>query len=293
MSAATASGLGPDYPPLPPALPAHVADSHCHLDLGSDGEAAAEANSPAVAEAVAAAAKVGVSAIIQVGCDLPGSRRAVAIAEAYEHVWATVALHPNEAPRLYGSQGRAGLVAAWTELDELASRPAVRGVGETGMDFYRTGPDGRVVQEESFRRHIDIAKNHGKALVVHDRDAHDDVLRILDDEGAPPVVVLHCFSGDAAFARQAVERGFYCSFAGVVTFKNAQPIRDALAEVPAELLLVETDAPFLTPVPCRGKPNASYLVPHTVRAIAEYRNWDTTDTCELLMANSERAFGAL
>jgi TatD DNase family protein len=182
---------------------------------------------------------------------------------------------------------------AWSELAELALAPEVRGIGETGMDFYRTAQAGRAVQEESFRQHIRIAKQANKALVVHDREAHDAVLRILDDEGAPDTVVLHCFSGDADFARAAVERGFYCSFAGVVTFKNAQPLRDALALVPANLLLVETDAPFLTPVPHRGKPNASYLTPFTARAIAAYRHWDLLDTCELLMANTERAFGPI
>ncbi len=288
-----ASPLGAQYPPLPAPLPAKVADSHCHLDLGLDGEPILAADSPAIADAVAAAAKVGVSAIVQVGCDLAGSHRAVAIAAAHQHVWATVALHPNEAPRVHESGGAAALEQAYAELDELASNPVVRGIGETGMDFYRTPPAGQAVQEESFRRHIALAKAHNKALVVHDREAHDAVLRILDDEGAPDTVVLHCFSGDARFAQAAVDRGFFCSFAGVVTFKNAQDLRDALDVVPAELLLVETDAPFLTPVPYRGKPNASYLVPVTTRAIADYRNWDLADTCETLMANTERAFGAL
>lgn len=280
-------------PPPPEPLAGPVADSHCHLDLGTDGEPARDPDAPAIVEAVARAAEVGVTAIVQVGCDLPGSHRAVAIAERFEHVWATVALHPNEAPRLYAAGGADALTEAWQELAALARSPQVRGIGETGMDFYRTPPEGRAVQEESFRAHIDIAKATGRTLVVHDRDAHDDVLRILDDAGAPDTVVLHCFSGDAEVARAAVERGYYCSFAGVVTFKNAQSLRDAVAVVPPELVLVETDAPFLTPVPNRGKPNASYLMPWTVRAIADHRGWSEADACALLMANTERAFGAL
>lgn len=291
--ASASSPPGDGYPAPPDPLPALVADSHCHLDLGLDGEPVRDADSPRIEAAVQAAARVGVTAIVQVGCDLAGSHRAVRIAAAHPHVWATVALHPNEAPRLAEQHGRAALEDAWQELDELARAPEVRGIGETGMDFYRTEPAGRAVQEESFREHIRIAKRSDKALVVHDREAHDDVLRILDDEGAPETVVLHCFSGDVDFAQAAVARGYYCSFAGVVTFKNAQALRDALALVPAELLLVETDAPFLTPMPNRGKPNASYLIPFTVRALADYRNWDLTDTCELLMTNTERAFGPM
>lgn len=287
------AGLPAGSPPEPEALPAAVADSHCHLDLGLDGEPAREADSHQIAEAIAAAARVGVDAIIQVGCDLPGSHRAAHIADAHEHVWATVALHPNEAPRLFAAGGQQALADAWDELAQLAALPQVRGVGETGMDYFRTPPAGRAVQEESFRAHIRIAKQAGKTLVVHDREAHDDVLRILDDEGAPERVVLHCFSGDGDFARVAVERGFVCSFAGVVTFKNAESLRAALDVVPPELLLVETDAPFLTPAPHRGKPNASYLLPWTVRAIAERRGWDLTETCRTLRRNTERVFGPL
>lgn len=282
-------------PPLPAALPAGVADSHCHLDmsLDGDGHTAFPPDSDRVVDAIRRAGAVGVQSIIQVGCDVAGSRWSAAAAELYPQVWATVALHPNEAPRLAAAEGQPALDEALAQIAELAALPQVRGVGETGMDFFRTEPGGRSVQEESFRAHIEIAKSTGKALVVHDREAHADVLRVLDDAGAPDVVVLHCFSGDADFARAAVERGWYCSFAGVVTFKNADTLRDALDAVTAELLLVETDAPFLTPAPHRGKPNASYLVPLTVRAIAERRDWDLADTCELLMANTERAFGPL
>lgn len=287
-----------EYPAAPMALPAGVADSHCHLDLGRDYQAPSPDGEPDAAalpveEAVHRAAAVGVQAMIQVGIDVPSSRWAADAAAQHRRVWATVALHPNEAPRIAESAGLAMLEAAWAEIAKLAKRPEVRGIGETGMDFYRTPPVGRAAQEESFRAHIRIAKDTGKALVVHDRDAHSDVLRILDDEGAPDVVVLHCFSGDETFARQANERGYYCSFAGVLTFKNAQHLRDAALLVDAERLLVETDAPFLTPAPERGQMNSPYLLPYTVRALAEVRNWDLVDTCELLMANTERAFGPL
>jgi len=248
---------------------------------------------PLVDEALAMAAEVGITKIIQVGCDVPGSRWAAATAAEHDDIWAAVALHPNEAPRIHEQGGLILLEAAWREISELAELPQVRAIGETGMDFYRTPTGGRAIQEESFRHHIQLAKRLGKTLVVHDRESHDDVLRVLDDEGHPDVVVLHCFSGDAAFAAAASERGWYCSFAGVVTFKNAQDLRAAAAVVPIEQILVETDAPFLTPMPYRGKPNASYLVPYTVRQIADVRDISDLDLTEALYANSERAFGPL
>jgi TatD DNase family protein len=172
----------------------------------------------------------------------------------------------------------------------------VRAVGETGLDRFRhaqsgSGDEGWAAQEESFRRHIDLAKRLDKTLVIHDRDAHDDVLRVLDEEGAPERWVMHCFSGDPGFARACLDRGAHLSFAGTVTFKNAQPLRDALAITPLDRVLVETDAPFLTPTPYRGSPNASYLVPLTVRAMAETRGDDLATLCEAIDANTERAFG--
>ena len=274
--------------PLPPdPLPSSVVDSHCHLDMcAADG-------GPTVQEALAAAAEVGVTKMIQVGCDVQGSRWAAKVASEYDDIWAAVALHPNEAPRIHASGGLTLREAAWRESGELAELPQVRAIGETGMDFLRTETSGRAIQEESFRFHIGLAKRLGKTLVVHDRDSHDDVLRILDDEGHPDVVVLHCFSGDADFARAASERGWYLSFSGVLTFKNAAELREAAAVVPEERLLVETDAPFLTPVPFRGKPNAPYLVPLTVRGLAEVRDLDVAQLCRTLYANSTRAFGPL
>ena len=169
----------------------------------------------------------------------------------------------------------------------------MRAVGETGLDYFRTGEDGRAAQVESFRRHIDLAKRLDKALVIHDRDAHDDVLRVIDEEGAPDRWVMHCFSGDAAFARACLDRGACLCFAGTVTFKNAEPLRGALRVTPQDRVLVETDAPFLTPMPYRGRPNASYLVPHTMRSMAEVRGEDLEELCAAVDANTDGGFRGL
>jgi TatD DNase family protein len=204
-------------------------------------------------------------------------------------VVAGVGIHPNEAPRL---QGRGELAAALAEVERLATgNDRVRAVGETGLDYFRTEPDGRAAQHASFRAHIELARRLGKTLVVHDRDAHVDVLRLLAEQPTPDRVVLHCFSGDADFARACIDRGCYLSFAGTVTFKNASQLRDALRVTPLDRLLVETDAPFLTPSPYRGQPNASYLVPVTVRAMAEVLGADLERLCTALAANTASAFG--
>lgn len=284
-------------PPLPEPLAVPVADSHTHLDMQGD-------TPQDVGAALAKAASVGVTTVVQVGCDVGGSRWAADTAGRYDNVWAAVALHPNEAPRIVHGDpdqwsrqgarpagGAKALEAALAEIDTLAALPQVRGVGETGLDYFRTGPEGVADQQLSFRRHIDIAKRHGKALVIHDREAHADVLRILDEEGAPGTVVFHCYSGDAAMARLCADKGYYMSFAGNVTYKSAQDLRDAVAVAPPELLLVETDAPFLTPVPYRGRPNAPYLIPVTVRAMAAVRGADEDALAAALGANTARAFG--
>ncbi len=265
-------------PPLPEPLRVPVADSHTHLDM----------QEPSVEEAVAAAASVGVTTLVQVGCDLERSRWAAETAAAFPSVHAAVALHPNEAPRV---GDRAALDAALAEIEKLAALPEVLAVGETGLDYFRTGEEGVEAQQYSFRAHIAIAKRQGRALVSHDRDAHDDELRILDEEGAPERTVFHCYSGDAEMARHCAARGWFMSFAGNVTFKNAQPLRDALAVAPAELVLVETDAPFLTPVPYRGRPNAPYLVPVTLRAMAETKGMSEDALAEHVAVNTARAFG--
>lgn len=280
-------------PPLPEPLPAPVADSHTHLDM----------QERTVEESLALAASVNVTALVQVGCDVASSRWAADTAAGHRAVHAAVALHPNEAPRLVHGDGddwsgrrrppggAAALEDALAAVDGLAALPQVVAVGETGLDYFRTGPQGVAAQQESFRRHIAIAKRHGKALMIHDRDAHADVLRILEEEGAPERVVFHCYSGDAEMARVCARNGYVMSFAGPVTFKANGHLREALQVAPASLLLVETDAPFLTPVPYRGRPNASYLVPHTVRAMAQVRGQDLADLCETLDANARRVFG--
>jgi len=259
-----------------------VADSHCHLDIAATPE-----DRLSVEDALALSAAAGVPRIVQIGCDLPGARWAVQAARRHGQLVAGVALHPNEAPLL----ARAGtLGAALAEIDALAADPVVRAVGETGLDYFRTGADGRPDQEASFRAHIEMAKRHGKALVIHDRDAHDDVITVLEDAGAPDRVVFHCFSGDVEMARHCVARGWFLSFAGTVTFKNAAALRVALAVVPPSQLLVETDAPYLTPTPYRGRPNASYLVPITVRAMAAVKELPEDDLALAIAANTERAF---
>jgi TatD DNase family protein len=272
-----------ERPPAPEPLPHPVVDNHCHLEMTLDGTEAWSA-----ARALAASAAVGVPRIVQIGCELESARWSVEVARDIEGIVAGVALHPNEAPRL---AARGVFEATWAEIERLAADPHVRAVGETGLDHFRTGEDGRADQEASFRLHIDLAKRLGKTLVIHDRDAHDDVLRVVDSEGAPERVVMHCFSGDADFARECLERGFWLSFSGTVTFKNASPLRGALAITPQERLLVETDAPFLTPVPYRGRPNASYLVPLTMRLMAEHRGADLLDLCRVVEANTFAAFG--
>src|SRR6478609_9312105 len=268
-------------PPGPEPLPHPVVDNHCHLDIARGDDPAVP-----VEEALSAAAAVGVPRIVQIGCDLRGARWAVEAAATHDALVAGVALHPNEAPRL------PDLDAAMAEIEALAqAHDKVRAVGETGLDTFRTGEEGRAVQEESFRRHLDLAKRLDKTLVIHDREAHDDVLRVVDDEGAPDRWVMHCFSGDAAFARACLDRGAHLSFAGTVTFKNAEPLREALRIAPLDRILVETDAPYLTPMPHRGRPNASYLVPLTVRSMARTRGLGVSELCEAITVNTDAVFG--
>ncbi|WP_203829132.1 TatD family hydrolase [Actinoplanes palleronii] len=275
-----------EFPPAPEPLAVPVFDSHTHLDLTvQEAGVPGGATGDPVEALIAAAAKNGVDRLVQVGVDVDSSRWGAELAGRNDAVLAAVALHPNEAPRL------ADLDEALREIEALAAQPRVRGVGETGMDTFRTGDDGRSAQETSFRAHIAIAKRHGKALIIHDREAHADVLRILDDEGAPDTVVLHCFSGDAEFAAECVRRGYHLSFAGTITFGSAANLRAAAAITPPELMMVETDAPYLTPAPHRGRPNASYLIPITVRALAAARDIDVDELCATISATGERVFG--
>ena len=270
-------------PDLPDRLPLPVVDNHTHLDIARDGE-----DLPDVAETLAAAASVGVDRVVQIGCDLPGARFTVEQVDLHPAMLGGVALHPNEAPRL---AGREALDAAYEEIAQLATHPRVRVVGETGLDYYRTGPEGIGVQQDSFRWHIALAKQLGKALQVHDRDSHQDVLRILAEEGAPAPTVMHCFSGDLGMARECAERGYYLSFAGTVTFKNAKALRDALAVTPLDRVLVETDAPYLAPSPWRGAANSPYLVPLTVRSMAGVLGVSVPELCHAISVNSETVYG--
>ena len=276
------------WPEAPEPLPSPVVDNHCHLDHRAYAKDVEGGLLIPVDEALDRAAAVGVTRVVQVGCDLEGARWAVETATAYDSVVAAVALHPNEAPR-HAEQG--DLDEALAEIDALAQSPYVRAVGETGLDYFRTGEAGRGAQHASFREHIRMAKRHDRTLVIHDRDAHDDVLAILDDEGTPDRTVMHCFSGDADFARACVDRGAYLSFAGTVTFKNAENLREALRITPPDRILVETDAPFLTPTPHRGSPNASFLIPLTVRFMAGIAGKTVEEMCREIDANTVSAFG--
>ena len=259
-------------PPAPQPLRVETVDSHCHLDaMGVD-----------VADALAAAQAVGVRRVVTVGDTMESSRWCAATAASFPDVYAAVAVHPNETADFTESDAE--------ELGRLAALPQVRAVGETGLDYYwnRVEP---AVQQAAFRRHIEISKQVGKALVIHDRDAHADVLRILEEVGAPERTVFHCFSGDISMSRYCVERGYYLSFAGTVTFKNAASLREAACVVPLELMLVETDAPFLAPTPHRGRPNAPYLVPLTVRVLAAVKGVGEDDVAAATGANAEQVFG--
>ncbi|GAA3335921.1 TatD family hydrolase [Amorphoplanes nipponensis] len=275
-----------EFPPAPEPLAVPVFDSHTHLDITvHEAGVPGGATGDPVEALIDAAAKSGVDRLLQVGVDVASSQWGAELAERHPSVLAAVALHPNEAPRL------SDLDETLRRIEALAARPRVRGLGETGLDTFRTGPEGRAAQELSFRAHIAIAKRHAKPLIIHDREAHADVLRVLDEEGAPDVVVLHCFSGDADFAAECVRRGYLLSFAGTVTFASAGPLRAAAALTPPEQMLVETDAPYLTPVPYRGRPNASYLIPLTMRALAEATGADLDALCAAVSATGERVFG--
>lgn len=275
-----------DWPNPPLPLAGTVIDSHTHLDVHDRNLHGSEVPDPR--DLLNRARSVGVDRVVQVGCDIESSEWAIDAAHRYPEVIATVALHPNEAPR----RAAAGdLDSALARIAELATDPAVRGIGETGLDYFRTDESGREAQHRSFRWHIDLARDLNKTLVIHDRDSHDDVLSVLVDQGAPEKVVFHCFSGDATMARVCAANGWYMSFAGVITFKNAESLREALDQVPDQLLLVETDAPYLAPTPNRGRVNASYLMPYTVRAIAERRRVPESELCTILSDNAVNAFG--
>ncbi|SEU27781.1 TatD family hydrolase [Nonomuraea wenchangensis] len=278
--------------PAPPEpLPEPVFDSHCHLDVmvgtrqASSGDPvaqAAQAASASVRSILEDARSVGVTRLVTIGYDLASSRWCARTAAEHEDVVAGVAIHPNEA--------HAATPEALAEIEALAGRPEVRAVGETGLDYFRDWAS-KDDQHASFRAHIEIAKRTGKALVIHDRNAHDDVLRVLAEEGAPDKVVFHSYSGDAEMAKKCADAGYFMSFSGPVTYKNADHLRAAAAAAPLELVLVETDAPYLPPVPHRGKPNAPYLIPLTLRCLAEVKGVPLADLCAAVNANGVKVFG--
>jgi len=271
------------FPPLPERLTVPVYDNHTHLEI-ADGE-----NPLDPEENLRRATEVGLAGVVQVGTDRETSRWSADLADRDRRVLAAVAIHPNEAPKL----DAAGLLDEHLEeIAQLATRERVRAVGETGLDFFRTGEDGRGAQLRSFEAHIEIAKSNSIALQIHDRDAHAEVTATLLRVGAPQKTVLHCFSGDAEFARVCIDNGWYMSFAGTVTFGNASGIREALSIAPRELILVETDAPFLTPAPFRGRPNGSYMIPHTLRFMAEHLGTPVDELAADIARNTETVYGA-
>ena len=270
------------YPAAPEPLTVPVYDNHAHLEI-TDG-----VEPLSLTEQLDRAEAVGIAGVVQASGDVESSRWAVDAAASDPRVLAAVAIHPNDAPT-YAAEGR--LDEAIAVIDELAAHPRTRAIGETGLDYFRTDEPGRPAQHESFEAHIALAKKHGIAMQIHDRDAHDDVLETLTRVGAPEKTVFHCFSGDEAMARVAADAGYWLSFAGNITFKNAQNLRDALKVTPLERILVETDAPFLTPVPLRGRPNAPYLVPLTVRFMAAELDVDLDELCARLAANTLAVYG--
>ena len=278
------------WPDAPEALPRPVIDSHTHLDVHDRSLHGDDAPDPE--QLLLWAAEVGVPKVVQIGCDVESAQWSVDFARSHSNVAVGVALHPNDAARIGVRQGHDALEAAFAQIDALAREGVVQAVGETGLDYFRTPEsEGQAFQHESFRWHIELAKELDKTLVIHDRDSHDDVISVLLEQGAPDRVVFHCFSGDADMAKVCAEHGWFMSFAGVITFGSAEGLREALRIVPDDLLLVETDAPYLSPKPNRGRVNATYLMPWTVQRIALERAADLAELCDVLTANTHRAFG--
>lgn len=273
------------FAPAPEPLNVAIYDNHCHLEFVFD-------------EAVGAmpwkdnldiSQSVGIKGVVQVGVTLESSKWCAELATQDNRVLAAVALHPNEAP-LY--ENISALDEAISQIAELATQPRVRAIGETGLDYFRTEGEGSIrLQQHSFEEHIRIAKENNIALMIHDRDAHDDVVATLKRVGSPEKVVFHCYSGDTNLAEICIQNGWYMSFAGNITIKRNQHLRDSLKMAPKELILIETDAPFLAPEPFRGRPNAPYLVPITARFMAETRGDDLDELCLQLASNTQDVYG--
>ena len=272
-----------EFAPLPEPLSVPVVDAHAHLEIVTNDAP----DSASVKKVIDDAYSVGVTRIVQVGYSAEQSQWCAELANLYPgQVLAAVALHPNEAPVVED------LAADLKIIEDLAAQPRVRAIGETGLDYFRTPPELRAVQQESFKWHIELAKRTNKALVIHDRDSHDDVLSILQEVGAPEKTVFHCYSGDAEMARICIDRGYILSFAGTMTFKNAPALREAVKLVPHDQLLVETDSPFLAPTPHRGLQNTPAQIPNIIRAMAAERGDDLDQLCHQLSATSEAIFGS-
>lgn len=292
------------WPPQPEALPVGVTDNHTHLeslgDVLRDG-----IHLPSINDVIAQAVSVGVTKMIQVGCDLDSARATIPMLDAHPELAGAIAIHPNEAPLhartadlgpdqlepAYEPRHDVPLDEAISAIAELAQHPKIVAIGETGLDFFRSGPSGQLTQRESFKAHIALAKELGLALQIHDRDAHAAVVETLLEVGAPERTVFHCFSGDAELAEIANEHGWYMSFAGPVTFGSNEDLRGALKVADPRLILVETDAPYLTPHPYRGRPNAPYLIPHTMATIAAVRELSLADSCNLISQNTLDVYG--
>ena len=268
--------------PLPEPLNVHCVDAHAHLEIVTN----TAPDSPEIGKVLADAKSVGIDRILQVGYSAEQSEWGVKLAEHWPNVLAAVALHPNEAPVV------ADLEADLAIIEKLASHPRVRAIGETGLDFFRTEPALQERQKYSFRRHIELAKRVDKALVIHDRDAHRAVLDLLIEEGAPTNTIFHCYSGDAEMARECIEKGYILSFAGTLTFKNAPALREAVMLVPLDQLLVETDSPFLAPMPHRGALNTPAQIPTILRFMADERGEDVDELATAISNNCERLFGS-
>jgi len=295
-----------EYPPLPGPLPIAAVDNHTHLEsvVGNDFDAATQQ--------LRMAAQAGVNAIVQVGCEIPRARWTDQWLKWLPHdgemakAVGAIAIHPNEAVRhgrVYeiakdglephdSPHHRISLAQAIAEIAQLAAaNPKIRAIGETGMDLFRAGPKGAQVQREAFRAHLALAKELDLAVQIHDREAHAQVIEVLKQDVAPAKTVFHCFSGDAEMAEICAQNGWYMSFAGPVTYKANNDLRAALQVAPSHLILAETDAPYLTPHPYRGQPNAPYAVNYTIRALAEYREISLEDMCQLISDNSQTVYG--
>ena len=268
--------------PLPEPLNVNCVDAHAHIEIITNGAP----DAPEVGKVLADAKSVGIDRVVQVGYSAEQSEWGVKLAEHWPNVLAAVALHPNEAPVVEDLEGDL------LTIEKLSTHPRVRAIGETGLDFFRTEPALQERQKYSFRRHIELAKKVNKALVIHDRDAHRAVLDLLIEEGAPEKTIFHCYSGDADMARECIEKGYILSFAGTLTFKNAPALRDAVKLVPLDQLLVETDSPFLAPMPHRGSLNTPAQIPTILRFMAQERGEDLDTLAAAISNNCERLFGS-